>query len=203
LKRNLMHPDYVKEFIQAYHLEFNRRAREREAGREQQARKLERVRQKLDRLIDAIADGLRTPALKERLEGLEAEKAELETKLQQPPTQSPRLHPNMAEIYRRNVERLHEVLRDPATADEAVAAARSLIDRIVMTPMRDGFEIELVGAIANMVALTIDGTKPGRLARQPASLCNNEFLSSVKVVAGARYRFHLLATACDLPQVEV
>jgi hypothetical protein len=43
-------------------------------------------------------------------------------------TESPALliHPNLSEIYRQRVERLHEALNDPTTRDEAFELIRSL-----------------------------------------------------------------------------
>ena len=46
----------------------------------------------------------------------------------------PDIHPNVAGIYRRKVERLAEALRRPQERDEAAEAIRALIDRITLTP---------------------------------------------------------------------
>jgi hypothetical protein len=53
-----------------------------------------------------------------------------------------------------------------------------LIDKIRLSPVEKGFEIELLGEIAKMIAL------PGK----PGSAELKEYTSSVKVVAGARNR---------------
>ena len=44
------------------------------------------------------------------------------------------MKPNIAEIYRRKVERLAEALSDPQAQQEASMAMRSLIGDIVLTP---------------------------------------------------------------------
>ena len=94
-----------------------------------------------------------------------------------PPRPSPvRLHPNLAQVYRRKVERLHEALADPALRDEALGLLRGLIERVVLHPAADGQEIEIVGEIVRMVEL-------GRDAKQAA--LDAEAACSVKVVAGA------------------
>ncbi len=87
-----------------------------------------------------------------------------------------RLHPNLAEVYRAKVAELHRALEDPSIRDEALHILRGLVERIVITPAAEeaGETIELVGAIARMVAL---GNKKAALDARTAC--------SVKVVAGA------------------
>ena len=46
----------------------------------------------------------------------------------------PDIHPNVADIYRRKVERLWDALRRPQERDQAAAAIRDLIERITLTP---------------------------------------------------------------------
>ena len=50
------------------------------------------------------------------------------------PIDAPDIHPNIAEIYRRKVERLAEALNHPAERDEAADAIRGLIERVTLTP---------------------------------------------------------------------
>ncbi len=132
---------------------------------------------RLDGLINAIADGLRTPGLLARLGEMEQRKADLERDISTAAPPAPRLHPNLAELYRRKVENLHEALSDPATHTEAIEILRGLVERVVMHPIDKGFEVELVGEIANMVKLPTD---VGSSDRDP-------FRSSVKVVAGVGF----------------
>jgi hypothetical protein len=60
------------------------------------------------------------------------------------------------------------------TKTEALEILRSLIDRISVSAGENGFTIELVGEIANMV----------RLSAGAEGLANEPYRSSVKVVAG-------------------
>ena len=64
-----------KEFVTAFHEELNRETRSREAALGQRRRDLAQVQHKLDGLIDAIAGGLRSASLQEKLGKLEAQKA--------------------------------------------------------------------------------------------------------------------------------
>ncbi len=175
LKHNLMQPDLVREFIGAFHEEVNKQRRDTEAESELKRRQLEQLTQKLNGLIDAIADGLRTDGLLGRLRDLERQKADLVAQLDAAPPAAPRLHPNLAELYRRKVENLHEALADTAARTEAVEILRGLVDGIYLHPIDGGFEIELVGEIAKMIELSA-GAESSQF---------DPFRSSVKVVAGA------------------
>jgi hypothetical protein len=194
LKSQLMHPDLVKEFVSAFHKEVNRLNRDRELARDHGLKELNGVSRKLDNLIEAIADGLGTSGLKSKLEELERRKQELERELKGAPVPVPRLHPKLAEIYRRKVETLHEALAEPQTRDEALGILRGLVERIEVHPIEGGFEIELIGEIARMVELSLDpnGTKKAALDERTAC--------SVKVVAGARNQRYLQISEGWLPR---
>lgn len=132
---------------------------------------------RLDGLIEAIADGLRTPGVKDKLEELERRKRTLETELTTDPPTTPLLHPNLAELYRRKVADLEHALEDPTLRDEALAILRSLVETVELHPTKDGFEIEFKGQMANMIGLS----------SPPRSRKNIEqFVISAKRVAGTR-----------------
>ena len=60
---------------------------------------------------------------------------------------------------------------------EALEVLRGLIERVSVRHLTEGFVVELVGKIANMVRLSVGAES---LGKEP-------YRSSVKVVAGARY----------------
>ena len=127
-------------------------------------------------VVEALAEGYRSPGLQARLDALEGRKAELERELGAAPPRPPILHPNLAVLYRRQVERLQEALSDLSIRDEAVKLLRGLVERVALSPAGRGFEIEIVGDIAKMIEL------PGA----PENSVPDPYRSSVKVVAGAR-----------------
>ena len=177
LKDRLMQPEAVRTFTAELHAEINRSHRDGEVERARLQREHERVKVRLEGLYDAIAEGLRTEGLLERIKGMEAEKDRLAAALDRPAPSPIRLHPNLAEIYRAKVAELHRALEDPSIRDEALHILRGLVERIVITPAEGAGEtIELVGAIARMVAL---GNKKAALDVRTAC--------SVKVVAGAGF----------------
>ncbi len=127
VRHNLMQPDCVKAFQEAYVEEVNRQRREASAGRDGMEKELAQVSRKLGRLIDAIAQGIRGAGLQQKLDELEDRKAALEAALAAPPPTPVRLHPNLAEVYREQVANLHAALADPALAvggDRAAAGTR-------------------------------------------------------------------------------
>ena len=179
LRQRLMAPELVEEFIRAFHKEINLQRREDDALRGVKTRELVDVKRKLDGIIDAIADGLRAPGLQQRLDELEAQRIEIEQGLAAEPTSPVRLHPNLAQIYRGQVERLQHALNDPEIRDEALEILRNLIEHVSIGPAENGIEIEIVGEIAKMIELSI-----GNKAKQP--ILDEKMSRSVKVVAGAR-----------------
>lgn len=122
-------------------------------------------------------EGLRHWGLQDKLDSLETRRIEIEVKLTAAPAPEPRIHPNLAKLYRRKGEALREALDDPDIRDEALEILRRLIDSVSLVPHDKGFEIELVGNIAKMIAAPTGG------ASEPIQ--NG---SSVKLVAGARLR---------------
>jgi hypothetical protein len=178
LRQRLMAPELVEEFIRAFQNEINLQRRENDALHEAKRRELADVMRKLDGLIDAIAEGLRAPGLQQRLDELEARRNEITQDLSAGPTTTVRLHPNLAQVYRRQVERLQHALNEPEIRDEALQILRGLIERVSIRPAENGLEIEIVGEIAKMVELGIGAhTKQAALDETAAR--------SVKVVAGA------------------
>ena len=169
-----MHPDLVAEFIREFHAEVNRQHRDAELSLALKNRELDDVRRKLDGLIEAIADGFRAAGLQTKLDQLEQHKSALEADIADAPATALRLHPNLAEVYRRKVANLQDALADPGTQTEALEILRGLIERVEVQAAENGFAIELFGEIANMVRLSAGAEC---LSREP-------YRSSVKVVAG-------------------
>jgi site-specific DNA recombinase len=53
-----------------------------------------------------------------------------------------RLHPNLAQVYRRQVERLQDTLNEPEIRDEAIEVLRGLVERVIIGPDDNGLEVE-------------------------------------------------------------
>ena len=153
LKHHLMHPDCVKEFVAEFQREVNRLGAEQDIERSQIVHELEKCDRDLKRIVQAIKDGLPALTLKDELIMLEARKAELESKLARAPEPMPRLHPNLAAVYRTKVANLAEALNDESTQAEAAEAIRNLIDEIRLVPRNGELKIELYGELAALFNL--------------------------------------------------
>ena len=191
IKENLMQPQLVEEFIRAFHEEVNRQQSALEHGLADKKRRLADLGQRLDGLYDAIADGLRTPGIKAKLEEMEARKAVLQDEVDAAPAPAPRLHPNLAELYRRKVDELHRSLNDPVCRTEAAETLRGIIEGINIRPLGRGeFEMELTGEIVNMIDLANSSVRNAKTAPEGTAV-SDPYRSSVKVVAGAGFQTYL------------
>ena len=156
----------------------------RRSSRRLQRRELQEVTRKLDGLINAIADGLRTEGLKSKLEELEKRKERAHSPCGRCfAAREPRLHPNLAEVYRQKVANLQQALAQPGTHTEALEILRGLIEQVVLRPVDKGLEIEIIGEIAAMVDLGAQNKKAG----PEGSAVPEVYRRSVKVVAGVSF----------------
>src|SRR5690606_4166455 len=79
LKERMMTPEMVGEAMRAYAEETNRLNRERRANGEAWKAELAKVDKQIEQIVEAIADGMYHPSMKEKMDALEARRAELTT----------------------------------------------------------------------------------------------------------------------------
>ena len=174
-KTRLMQPDAVAEFVRAYGAEANARRGDETAVRARREAERAALKRKLDGLYDAIAEGLRTPGLKEKLQELEGRLAAVDADLAAPPPSPVRLHPSLSDLYRRKVSDLAATLADPEIRTPALEAVRGLIERVEVREEGDAVTLALEGALTAMLDLAQPGSVRGLDVR------------SVEVVAGAGF----------------
>ena len=153
LKHQLMHPDCVKEFVSEFHREMNRLAADHETASKRTMDELTKTKRDIDRLIQAIKDGIPASSLKDELSALEIRKAGLEHELDGGPAPVVRLHPNLAEIYRQKVENLVEALNTESVRHDASETIRALIEEIRLTPNEERLDVELFGELGALLNL--------------------------------------------------
>jgi site-specific DNA recombinase len=192
LRARLMAPEIAADAMRAYAEETNRLNRERQADSEADRKALADVEKKLKEIVTAIEDGGYSRPRMTRLRELEAKQDELTERVSRAPVDIPDIHPNVAGIYRRKVERLAEALQRPQERDEASEAIRALIDRITLTPgpKRGEIAATLHGDLAKILEWTAQ--KQNTPGRDGAGVL-------VSVVAGARYQRYLPDLKCRLP----
>ncbi|WP_242494210.1 recombinase family protein [Salipiger sp. IMCC34102] len=175
LRDRLMQPEAVAEFVKSYGAEVNAERNKEVEARKHSHAALEETDRKLTGLYDAIADGLRTPGLLQKLEETEARKADLQARLAAPEPSPVRLHPGLSDLYRRKVADLATSLQDPAIRSKALETLRGLIERVtVRTDAVSGEPVlELEGAITAM----IEEASPGAL--RGIDQCSFELVAGV------------------------
>ena len=174
LKSRLMKPEMVQAFIRGFTARINQERATAELTKSSAQSELARVTKRLQGLYDAIADGLRTPGLRDQLLDLETKQTELQRQIEDAPAPEPRLHPGLADRYRDMVADLQASLADPAGRVQAAHIIRGLVERITVRQDKAGQLIELTGNILKLLTLAGGGV--------PAP-----YQSSVKVVAGAGF----------------
>ncbi|MPY74582.1 MAG: hypothetical protein GEU87_10005 [Alphaproteobacteria bacterium] len=155
LKVRLMAPALVQAFIDEYHAEINRAARDTEHAQRRLRRERADIERKIESILRAVEDGFYNASLKDRLSGLERRRDEIDRVLAEDTTPAVRLHPGLGRIYRDRVARLETALTAEDTAAEAGDILRLLIDRVELRP-RDregGLDIMLFGDLAAILSL--------------------------------------------------
>ena len=177
-----MHPDLVEEFRLAFNQHILQHQSTRQADAEVIERKLRKISQQIDGLVNAIADGLRGSSVQARLDVLEREKLAFTLQLATQNSRPLQLPQDLASLYRAKVEKLEEAFQSPTIRDEATQQLRNLVEQIVVKGTKAEPEYELIGDLADMIALASNkNATPEGVALQA------ELKRSAKVVAGARF----------------
>ncbi len=154
LKDQLLHPDLIAEYVRAYQAEFNQLAGSIRADRQADERELAKVTRQIDQMVNAIAEGMFHPSMKDKMTVLESSKAALTAKLRDASDAAPvLLHPGLADRYQAQVADLTAALQSDSTKAEATSIIRSLLTEIRLIPQDGILAIELVGALAGLLSL--------------------------------------------------
>jgi hypothetical protein len=194
LRDRLMAPEIAAEAMRAYAEETNRLNRERRSSGDADRRELDKLARSMKEIVTLIEDGGGSRALVARLRELEAREDELNARLARAPVDIPDIHPNVAGIYRRKVERLAEALRQPQERHEAAEAIRALIERITLTPgpKRGQIDATLHGDLRTILEWTARTARKNKTDTPLSGV-------SVSVVAGARNHISSSAPTATKP----
>ena len=177
LRERLMDPDMFKVFVTEFTAAWNREQAEASADIAGKQSELARVKGQIERLVDALMNGSPAAAVNERLKSLEDRRLSLESDLAVAEAPAPRLHPNIAEVYRKEVSGLQAMLASNGT-HEAWDLLRSLIDEIVLVPEYGKLRVEIRGALAGILSLC------GISKEKGAGISPDALALQVKMVAG-------------------
>ena len=180
LRHRIMNPELFKVFVMEFTAEWNRMQAGAGAEIAHRRDELDRVKKQIDRLMDALMNGTPAAMVNDRLKSLDNRRVILEGELATAVAPAPRLHPNIAEVYRKRVADLQAALGsdDAAQARELV---RSLVDEIVMVPEAGQLRIEVRGALAAILSISAAAN-----AKSP-SVTAEALASQIKLVAGTRF----------------
>lgn len=158
----LVSADKIEAAVAAYTAHINRENRERRIEADADRRALAKIDKAVAGIMAAIEDGLYQPAMKARMAELERQKSEITARLAEVPQDVPDIHPGIAEIYKRKVERLTDTLADPETRLDASSDIRSLVGKIVLHPGAKRGEIHatLHGSLMGILDFANDNPSP-------------------------------------------
>ena len=86
---------------------------------------------------------------------MENQRTEIESKLEEAPVATPRLHPNLPAIYQDKIRGLIHALNTPDSITPANEAIRQLIEKVRLVPKGNTLNIELFGELAALISLGI------------------------------------------------
>ena len=141
---------------------------------------LARIGVQIERLVDAITEGTPAAAVQARMATLDARRLILEAELANAVLPAPRLHPNLADVYRARMAQLAEVLSQDDGA-EAREVVRDLVDVIRLVPEDGRLRVEVCGELGGILRFADPETRkrPGGEAEA--------FLSQIKGDAGTGF----------------
>jgi site-specific DNA recombinase len=156
LKDELANPIAIAEYIKVYNEERRRLAREAGDQMSKLTRRNAEVSRELDRLIDAVTQGVDLATLVPRIKALEAERSDIAGKLQcVGAIDGVTLHPGAIGQYHTDVERLASLAAehsDFAESVELIEAVRRLVAGVIVRaePHGRGFSVEVQGRLAQL-----------------------------------------------------
>ena len=169
----------IDEFASEFKRELKRHRKETGVAGRHLSKELQQVERGIKRCLDFITGGDGDPgSVREQLNGLESRKRELVNELQAQPIRVVELHPNLADLYRRKIIELKQILDDEATRPRAFDIIRSLIGHIEVHPTqtRGHCDVVVVGALAQFLAF----------AQQKATAGSSRTDGTSLMVAGTR-----------------
>ncbi|WP_180899768.1 recombinase family protein [Martelella soudanensis] len=197
LKDRMMSPEIAAEAMRAYAEETNRLNRERRSNADVWQVELAKVDKQIAQIVEAIADGMYHPSMKEKMTGLETRKSELTSLLADAPDDKPDLLPTASAIYAKKVAKLAQALNRPAERQEAAETLRGLIEKISLTPGSERGEIyaTLHGELGTILNWT-ERQALGKASKttKPAADATGLLVSLVAGARNYRYRHSLEVT---------
>ena len=158
IERRLLAPETIAEFLQEYQAEQKRLRTEACRQQREADKRMSALDRQIINIVDAIAEGVATAAMKAKLIELEGEKETLSSKMAgfAQADNVVVLHPAAVDAYRKKVAELQAALTtDDQERREAMEIVRSLVSAIHVVPLegRGQVELQVRGALAELLNL--------------------------------------------------
>ena len=192
LQTHLLQDELVEVFCAEYTRHKNALLKAQDRALNSYRAELERLAKERENIIDAIKAGVSGALVKDDLERVAARQEELQALLETAPEEPrPLLHPAMARRYREEVRALRSLLTQRDGNGEAREIVRSLIEKIVLSPVKGkkDLSLDLYGDLAGILSVAAQEKTMKHKRKRPGRNASNDNISrpSVKLVAGAGF----------------
>ncbi len=183
LKDDMLQPDTIEAFVSEYVTESNRLTRECDRDGAAHRQELKGVEAGIQRLTNAILNGVDAMLVRDELNRLGRRKAGLEEMLgaTTEPSVPALFHPKLAQVYRAKVRDVLAAYTNEASRAQAQDVIRRLIERIVLTPVDGVLRVEMTGDLAAMLMISPAGTRKNT----PEAVASGA--RQIKMVAGTGF----------------
>lgn len=187
LQGQLMDPELCALFCKEYTDHLNRLRRTRIDATATHRKELVKLERERVRIVEAIKDGLPADMVRDDAQRISTRMEVLNRELENERAPAPILHPAMADMYAREVQKLIKTLNEGEHREEAAGLIRKLIDKIVLTPDATGsrLTVNLEGDLAGILAMSV--------GEQPADNPIHADLDVLRVLADANHHHPELA----------
>ena len=148
-----MQAEAYQAFVDESTREYNATANQSEVLKVKLKADLQRTKSEIQKLIQAIKAEVPGDAIKDEMQSLQDRQKKIEDDFSAVPPPAPRLHPNLASIYKEKIANLVQTLNDPNTLIEANTAIRQLIERVRLVQINGELKIALYGELAALLKL--------------------------------------------------
>jgi site-specific DNA recombinase len=161
LQVHLMDEELCNLFCREYTRRMNELRAEHNAARNDQRAELVRIEREREKIIKAIADGVDASLIKDRANAIQKRRAELEALLKNAEDEPVVFHPNMSKRYHAAIRELVATFKDEGSRLQASKILRSLIDKVVLTPVagEKRLSIDLIGDLAGILSIASNRDK--------------------------------------------